>query len=163
MLTKEYLLDSNIIIKIWEEYPFLLRDIEKHESIDFKIYHPIAGELYQKEVVAYNGVTTLTDRFLKLLNHIIEEEEFEFTLSDKHNVSMKYDSNKNIYYINGNKLSRNDFSLICICENYKHYTLVTEDKKVIKSAKVILEPSRVMSLNEFLFDLEKFNVSFNRE
>lgn len=158
MLTKEYLLDSNIIIKVWEEYPSLLGAIEKHESIDFKVYHPISGELYKKEVMEYKGVPALTDRFIKLLNHIIGEDEIEFKIIDKHNVSMKYDSDKNVYYINGNKLSSNDLSLIYICEKYKYYTLVTEDKKIRKSAKVILDSSRVMNLNEFLSDLEKFNV-----
>lgn len=76
----------------------------------------------------------------------------------KSNISIKYDSNKQIYYINGNKLSTNDYNLICICENYKQYTLVTEDKKMLNSAKIILDPSRVFTFNEFLCDLGKFNV-----
>lgn len=158
MLTKEYLLDSNVIIKIWDNYPLLFRDIEKHESIDFKIYHSIAGELYKKEVEEFNGMIALTDRFIKLLKHIISEEDVEFPLIDNYDVSIKYDPNKNIYYINGNKLSKNDCNLICICQKCKQYTLVTEDKKIIKSAKVILETSRVLTLSEFLNDLKKFNI-----
>lgn len=162
MVKKEYLLDSNIIIKVWEEYPSLFGEIEKHESIDFKVYHSIVGELYKKEVVEYKGTSALTDRFIKLLDHIIGEDDLEFTLINKHHISMKYDSDKKIYYINGNKLSRNDFSLICICENYKYYTLVTEDKKIIKSAKAIVDPYRIMNLNEFFYDLEQFNVIYRK-
>ena len=158
MVNKEYLLDTNVVIKIWKEYPSSFKDIEKHESIDFKIYHHIAAELYIKEVREFDGAPVLTDKFIQLLNHIINEDEIKLSEIYKPNVSIKYDPNKHIYFINGNKLSRNDYNLICICENYKQYTLVTEDKKILNSSKIILDPSRVLTFNEFLCDLEKFNV-----
>ena len=155
---KEYLLDTNVVIKIWEQYPNLFQDIEKHESIDFKIYHHIAGELYLKESREFDGVPALTDKFIKLLNHVIKEDEISFSEIYKPNISIKYDSNKQVYFVNGNKLSKNDYNLVCICENYKQYTLVTEDKKMINSAKLILDSSRVLTFNEFLYDLKKFNL-----
>ncbi|SFB02360.1 hypothetical protein [Clostridium frigidicarnis] len=158
MVNKEYLLDTNIVIKVWQQYPSLFQDIESQESIDFKIYHSIAKELYIKEVRQFHAVPVLTDKFIKLLDHIINEDEIKFSEIYKPNVSIKYDSNKQIYYINGNKLSTNDYKLICICENYKQYTLVTEDKKMLNSVKIILDPSRVLTFNEFLCDLQKFNV-----
>ncbi|CAH2214115.1 PIN domain-containing protein [Tepidibacter aestuarii] len=158
MVDKEYLLDTNVVIKIWNEYPCLFQAIERHEGIDFKIYHHIAAELSIKESRQFNGVSVLTDRFIKLLGHIINEDVVRLAQIHKPNICIKYDSNKHIYSINANKLSINDYSLIRICENHKQYTLVTQDKKIINSAKIILDPSRVLTFNEFLCDLKKFNV-----
>ena len=158
MVDKEYLLDTNVVIKIWNEYPSLFQTIEKHEGVDFKIEHHIAAELSIKEFREIDGVPVLTDKFVKLLEHIINEDVVRFSEIHKPNICIKHDSNKCIYYINDNKLSRNDYNLICICENYKQYTLVTQDKKMLNSAKMILNPSRVLTFNEFLCDLKKFNV-----
>lgn len=158
MVNKEYLLDTNIIIKTWNEYPSLFEDIERSEGIDFKIYHHIAAELSIKEFREINGVPVLTDKFLKLLGHIINEDAVSSAEICKPNICIKHDATKHIYTINGNKLSQNDYNLICICENYKQYTLVTEDKRMINSAKIILDPSRVLTFNEFLCDLKNFNV-----
>ncbi|MCM1991784.1 hypothetical protein [Oceanirhabdus seepicola] len=158
MINKEYLLDTNIVIKIWNEYPQLFEDIEKNQEVDFGIYHHIAAELSIKEFRKVNGVPVLSDKFLKLLGHIINEEAVGTTEIYKPNISIKHDDNKLIYYINGNKLSRNDYNLICICENNKQYILVTEDKKMFNSAKIILSASRVLCFNEFLSDLKMFNI-----
>ncbi|WBW97259.1 hypothetical protein [Oceanirhabdus sp. W0125-5] len=161
---KEYLLDSNIVIKIWDKYPNLFEAIEKSGEIDFKIYNHIAAELSIKEYRKINGVSVLSDRFLRLLGHVINEDEEGITEIYKPNISIKHDSNKLIYYINGNKLSRNDYNLICICESDKQYTLVTEDKKILNSAKLILAASRVLTFNDFLNELKCLNVieEFNK-
>ncbi len=158
MVDKEYLLDTNVVIKIWNEYPGLFQAIERHEGVDFKIYHHIAKELSIKEFREIDGVSVLTDRFVKLLGHIINDDVVRFSEIDKPNVYIKHDANKYTYSINGNKLSINDYNLICICENHEQYTLVTQDKKILNSAKIILNPSRVLTFNEFLYDLKKFNV-----
>lgn len=73
MEVKEYLLDSNIVIRLWEKYPELLDKIEGAKGIDYKLSKNIAGELSVKEYRVINGVPVLTDKFLKLLNHIIIE------------------------------------------------------------------------------------------
>ncbi|MCY6372225.1 hypothetical protein [Clostridium ganghwense] len=163
MVNKEYLLDTNIVIKIWNEYPDLFEAMEGNDEIDFKIYHHIAAELSIKEFREVNGVPVLTDKFLKLLGHIINEDAVDFAEICKPNVCIKHDVNKHMYSINGNKLSRNDYNLICICENYKQYTLVTQDKKMVNSAKIILDHSRVLTFNEFLCDLKTFNVVINKD
>ena len=49
MEVKEYLLDSNIVIRLWERYPELLDKIDAAEGIDYKISRNIAGELSVKE------------------------------------------------------------------------------------------------------------------
>jgi hypothetical protein len=158
MICKEYLLDTNIVIKVWNKYPTLLDTIENIECIDFKISEDIAGELSVKEYVKFNKDFVLSNKFLKLLGHIITNKDPSFTegciLSD----FVKCEHNKNIYFVNGDKISINDYSLIDICEKNKDYTLVTDDKKIIRSASIILDSSRVLNFEQFLDELRKLNV-----
>jgi predicted nucleic acid-binding protein len=156
-MIKEYLLDANIVIRIWNEYPQLLNTIENRKEIDFKISQDIAGELAIKEFRNINGVHVLTDKFLKLLGHIINNDGFSLK-GHTENSCIKQDSNNNMYFVEGYKISHNDYSLIDICKNHKEYILVTEDKKILESAKIVLDPSRVLTFNEFLKDLNSFNV-----
>ena len=156
MMCKEYLLDTNIVIKVWSNYPYLLDTIEKMEGIDFKISEDIAGELSVKEYVKYNNEFVLSNKFLKLLPHIITSKADTFSKEFVSSDFIKYNENKNMYFVNGDKLSINDYSLIDICEKNKDYILVTEDKKIIRSAKIILEPSRILNFQQFLNELIEF-------
>ena len=158
VLKKEYLLDTNIVIKIWNRYNKLFQRIEENKEIDFVIYHNVDVELSTKEFKEVNGAPVLSDRFLKLLEHIITEVEIDTLELSQKDVSIKYNDNKSIFYINGNKLSKNDYCLICICEKNNKYTLVTEDKKIIKSAKYILDKEKIMGFHEFIEDLKKFDI-----
>lgn len=157
MENKKYLLDANIIIKIWNECYGVIKAIEDAENIDFKVSKHIAGELSTKEFKEFNGVPVLTNKFLKLLDHIIEESSCSIKENLSSNADIRYDYKKNVYYINENKLSKNDYELICICNN-KEYTLVTDDKKIQRSAKVILGSSSVISFDEFIEELKSFNI-----
>jgi len=153
MLVKEYLLDSNIVIRLWESNPDLLDKIDAAKGIDYKISKNIAGELSVKEYKSINGVPVLTEKFLKLLNHIIEIDN---NISEQELESLdvvKRDPRKNIYYINENKLSANDFKLIALCKKFDNYILVTEDKKIYNSALLILGQSRVLNLKDFLLEI----------
>jgi rRNA-processing protein FCF1 len=155
MICKEYLLDTNIVIKAWNKYPNLLDTIESIEGIDFKISEDIAGELSVKEYVKFNNDFVLSNKFLKLLPHIITNKS---PLSIKESIGsdlIKYDQNKNMYFINGDKISINDYSLIDICEKNKDYILVTEDKKIIRSAKVILATSKILNFEQFLDEVNE--------
>lgn len=158
MSVKKYLLDTNVVIKVWDEYPNLFEDIDKNDKIELKISQNIAGELSKKEFKDFKGVSVLSNRFIKLLKHIVESDtctlEEAYSLDD----NIKQGNNNNIYLSKGNKISLNDYSLIRICKNYKEYILVTEDKKMLKSAKLILDHSRVLTFNEFIDDLKKNNV-----
>ena len=158
MICKEYLLDTNIVIKVWNKYPTLLDTIENIESIDFKISEDIAGELSVKEYVKFNEDFVLSNKFLKLLGHIITNNDPSFTEDCIGSDFIKYEKNKNIYFVNGDKISINDYSLIEICEKNKDYTLVTEDKKMLRSAKIILDSSRVLNFQQFLDELRELNV-----
>ena len=158
MICKEYLLDTNIIIKVWNKYPALLDTIENTKSVDFKISEDIAGELSIKEYVKFNEDFVLSNKFLKLLGHIITNNEPSFTVGCITGDFIKYEQNKNIFLVNGDKISVNDYSLIDICEKNKDYILVTDDKKLIRSAKIILNSSRALTFQEFLDELRDLNV-----
>ena len=155
MGVKEYLLDSNIIIKLWKSHPDILYKIDATTGIDYKISKDIAGELSVKEYKDLNGVAVLSDKFLKLINHIIEIDN---NISEEELESMaivKREQRKNIYYISENKLSANDFKLIALCKRFNNYTLVTEDKKIYNSGLLILGESRVLNLKEFLAEINE--------
>lgn len=158
MITKEYLLDANIVIRAWNKYPKLFDTIENSEDIDFKISQDIAEELSRKEFGKFNGVPILTDRFIKLLKHIVNNDVYNFEEGNKPNEYIKYKNNNNIYLINGDKISANDYNLIHICEINKQYILVTEDKKLFKSAKLLLNPSQVLTFDEFIDDLTNLGI-----
>lgn len=157
MEDKEYLLDANIIIKLWKKCPQVIDAIKSTENIDFKVSKHIAGELSTKEFKEFNGVPVLTNKFLKLLDHIIEASSCNIKENLIPNVDIRYDYKKNIYYINENKLSKNDYELICICNNGE-YTLVTDDKKIQRGAKIILGNTSVLSFDEFIEELKGFNI-----
>lgn len=158
MNASEYLLDANIVIKIWQSYPKLFEVIEAVEGIDFKVTKDIAGELSRKEFRNVNGVPVLTNKFLKLLDHIIEDKIFTLEEITNSNIVMKQDFYKGIYFINENKLSRNDFTLICICKKYEKYKLVTEDKRILDSARLILDPLRVLNFRDFIYELKNLSI-----
>ncbi|WP_298845128.1 hypothetical protein [Clostridium sp.] len=160
MICKEYLLDTNIIIKVWSKYPTLLDTIENIKSIDFKISEDIAGELSVKEYIKFNEDFILSNKFLKLLGHIITNNEIGSNFIDCSLPSnfIKYQQNKNLYLVNGDKISINDYSLIDICEKNKKYILVTDDKKLIRNAKIILDSSRALNFQEFLDNLRDLNI-----
>jgi len=158
MICKEYLLDANIVIKIWNKYPTLLDTIENIKYINFKISEDIAGELSVKEYVKFNEDFVLSNKFLKLLGHVINNTGYNFTEGSLQNDYIRYEKNKNIYFVNGNKISINDYSLINICENNKDYILVTDDKKLSRSAKIILNSERVLNFQEFIDELKELKV-----
>ena len=158
MVYKEYLLDTNIVIKVWNKYPELLDAIENIECIDFKISEDIAGELSVKEYVQFNKDFILSNKFLKLLGHIITNKGPSFSETCIESDFVKNEKNDSVYFNNGDKISINDYSLIDICEKNKEYILVTDDKKLIRSAKIILNSSRALTFQEFLDELRDLEV-----
>lgn len=155
---KKYLLDANIVIKVWDKYPELLDTIETIDCIDYKISQDIAGELSVKEYVKFNKDFILSTKFLKLLGHIITNSGDIYPEQFIESDFIKYEQNKNIYFNNGDKISINDYSLIHICEKNKEYTLVTEDKRMMRNAKIILDSTRVLSFQQFLAELRQLDV-----
>ncbi|MGK0466771.1 hypothetical protein [Clostridium sp.] len=158
MICKEYLLDANIVIKVWDKYPRLLDAIETTEYIDFKISQDIAGELSVKEYIKFNKDFVLSTKFMKLLGHIITNAGASNTQQVIESDFIKYEQNKNIYFNNGDKISINDYGLINLCEKNEDYTLVTEDKRMMRNAKIILDSTRVLNFEQFLDELRQLDV-----
>ena len=158
MVYKQYLLDTNIVIQVWNKYPNLLDTIENKEGIDFKISEDIAGELSVKEYVKFNKDFVLSNKFLKLLPHIIKSTDSVHTKEHIGSDFIKYTQNKDVYFVTGDKISINDYNLIDICENNEEYTLVTDDKKMLRSAKNILKSSKILNFQQFVQELKELEI-----
>jgi len=153
----QYILDANIIIKIWDKCPNLFSEIEKTGIVDFKISKDIANELSQKEYKTFNGVPILSDKFLKLLDHIIDNHiNIDSSILEMTNISVRFNSLTKMYSINNNKISLNDFNLISLCKSNRDYLLVTEDNKLQNSAKLILESNQILTFEEFLNEIKVY-------
>lgn len=148
-----YVLDSNIIISIWNSKMNILEKLMKDRTIHFVIPNEVAKEVSQKEYIVYQGASILSDRFLKLLPYIDDELN-----KDKVNdFCYKIKAKKLLggtYYINENKLSETDFMLLYLCSNNKNSVIVTQDKRLLKASKDILGNDKSIDLKEFLERLD---------
>lgn len=152
---KQYILDSNIVIQIWKEYPHLLTKMEKSGLVEFSISNDIAKELSQKECKNFNGIQVLSDKFLKLLNHIINNPiKANNLIMEKIDANIKFNNVTKMYSINNNKISSNDFNLLLLCKINIGYILVTSDIRLYNSAKVVLEKNKVLRYEEFISEIK---------
>lgn len=145
-LTIKYLIDSNVIIKLWRDYTDALDRLK--ESCNIVILKEILDELARKESRELNGNRYLSERFIKLLPYMVENkanniEGFCETFEIKEIANNKY-------YYKGNKISHNDLLLIIACYEEENYVLVTSDKRLINCSKDILKEDKVMTIDEFL-------------
>lgn len=139
----EYLLDTNVVIGLWRDYPYVIDMLLKDEKI--KILKEVSEELVVKERRQYKGQQVLSERFCKLLLFIVEVnkeniQEF-YSMLD-----IKYSKQGNAYF-DTNKLSENDLLLLYTCYLNNNLVLVTEDKYLFNAASYILGNNRVMTLN----------------
>ena len=142
---KKYLLDTNIIIKHWDENEKKLDKILKENKVF--ILREVLNELSVKETKEYRRKEVLSERFCKLLPYSIEVE--------KENISgfyMIFDY-KTKGKFNNNNLSKNDLLQLYACYVNDDLNLVTEDKELLNIARYILGEDRVLSLNQ-LKDIE---------
>lgn len=140
----EYLLDANVVIGLWKQYPLVIDRLIEDRRI--KILKEISEELVVKERRVYKRQQVLSERFCKLLFSIIEVdrnniEEFYSTLE------IKYSKKGNAYLEDTNKLSQNDLLLLYACYLDNNLILVTEDKYLFNAAKHILGQERVLTTN----------------
>lgn len=143
---KEYLLDTNVVIGLWKQYPFVINKLIEERKI--KILEAVSQELVVKERREYKGMQILSERFFKLLPFVIEVdrvelESFYFMLNIKH-------SKKGNTYFNADKLSENDLLLLYTCYLDDNLILVTEDKYIFHAANIILGKERVMGLKRLV-------------
>lgn len=138
----EYLLDTNVVIGLWKQYPFVINKLIEEGKI--KILEEVSQELVVKERRQYKRQQVLSERFCKLLPFIIQVDkknikDFYFMLN------LKYSQKGNAYF-NTNKLSENDLLLLYTCYIDTNLFLVTEDKYLFNTANHILGKDMVMTL-----------------
>lgn len=143
---KEYLLDTNVVIGLWKQYPFVINKLVEERKI--KILEAVSQELVVKEKREYKGMQILSERFCKLLPFVIEVdrvelENFYSMLNIKH-------SQKGNTYFNTDKLSENDLLLLYTCYLDYNLILVTEDKYIFHAANIILGKERVIGLKSLI-------------
>lgn len=147
----EYLLDTNVVIGLWNQYSYVLDKLIK--SNDIKILRQVSQELVVKERREYRGQQVLSERFLNLIPFIIELDTEN--IKDFYSMlNIKY-SNKGNAYFNTNKLSENDLCLLYACHLDNNLILVTEDKYLFNTANYILGNDRVITLNILV---QKYNL-----
>ncbi|NRZ82604.1 putative nucleic acid-binding protein [Clostridium beijerinckii] len=66
----KYLLDTNVVIGLWKQYPSIINKLIEDEKII--ILKEVSEELVVKERKEYKGQQVLSERFCKLLFSIIE-------------------------------------------------------------------------------------------
>lgn len=140
---KKYLLDTNIIIKLWDKKDDKSLDKLLKEN-KILILREVLNELSIKETKEYRRKEVLSERFCKLLPYSIEVEKesisgfymvFDYKTKDK---------------FNSNNLSQNDLLQLYACYTNDDLNLVTEDKELFNIAKYILGNNRVLSMNELI-------------
>jgi predicted nucleic acid-binding protein len=143
---KQYLLDTNVVIGLWKQYPFFIDKFLEEGNV--KILKEVSQELVVKERRKYKGQQVLSERFCKLLPFIIEV--------DRENIQIFYDvlqikhSKQGNTYYNANKLSENDLLLLYTCYLDDNLILVTEDKYLFNASSFILGNNRVITLKMLL-------------
>ena len=139
---KKYLLDTNIIIKLWERDNKSLDKLLKENKV--LILREVLNELSIKETKEYKRKEVLSERFCKILPYSMEVE--------KENVSgfyMIFDY-KTKDKISSNNLSQNDLLQLYACYINDEVNLVTEDKELFNIAKYILGDDRVLETKELI-------------
>ena len=140
---KKYLLDTNIIIKLWDKKDDKSLDKLLKEN-NILILREVLDELSIKETKEYRRKEVLSERFCKLLPYSMEVEKenisgfymiFDYKTKDK---------------FNSNNLSQNDLLQLYACYINADLNLVTEDKELFNIAKYILGDDRVLSINELI-------------
>jgi predicted nucleic acid-binding protein len=139
---EEYLLDTNVVIGLWKQYPFVINKLVEENKI--KILEAVSQELVVKERREYKGIQVLSERFCKLLPFVIEVDRGE--LKEFYSMlNIKYSQKGNTYF-NTDKLSENDLLLLYTCYLDDNLILVTEDKYIFHAANIILGKERVIGL-----------------
>jgi predicted nucleic acid-binding protein len=150
------LLDTNIVIRIWEDKLKLLDMIEKSNKFDYKITNETAMELANGEMQEI--IPVISKKYQKISGHIINNDTCSIDPNWRENRFLFEAEDGNVYYKVGNKISTVDYGIVLMCQNYD-LILVTEDRRIFKSARLVLPESRVMKFDEFkkLIEREESN------
>ncbi len=142
---KKYLLDSNIIINLWEKDEKTLNKLINQNKL--LILEEVLKELSVKEAKIYRSREVLSERFCKLLPFALKINKqdisgFYFILD--YTIKEKFKNNN---------LSENDFLQLFACYINENLILVTEDKALLEIGGCIAKKERVISLSD-LYNIE---------
>jgi hypothetical protein len=141
-----YLLDTNIVIKCWKDNPSLLG------KIDYRVTNHSIMELANGELGQF--FPKVSPKFLELLGHMVTNQG-GMDPSHKENRYIYEAEDGQVYYKEGNKVSSVDYDVYWACLQ-NGFTLVTEDKKLLKSTRSVLGEKRAISYEQLVSDVGKF-------
>ncbi|MDK0900834.1 hypothetical protein P5F45_03940 [Clostridium perfringens] len=144
MILGNYILDTNVIIKLWNKEEF--NDILQENEII--IIDEILKELAKKERMLFKGELIMSERFMKLIPYRIELDNI---MAENFIKEINVDHIKGeFYYYNGKKISKNDLLLIVALKEKCEFYLVTEDFNLSYIAKELLGENRVLNIKDIL-------------
>lgn len=146
-----YLLDANIIIKLWNEAPDVLDAIEAHTNVDFRITNDVVLELVKGEQDQF--FPKMAPKYQKLMKHMVNAPGQFPDKPYKENRFLKEIDGK-VTVVIGNKVSSVDYLMVLTCQNEPSYKLVTEDAKILKSSNLVLDESKFLNYDEFITELK---------
>ncbi len=151
---KTYILDTNIVIKIWKDIPYLFDLLDNSSDIVYKITNDSICELTRGCGELEQFFPKVSDKYKKLLKHIINNPSTIVKKPDNENRFI-IKENDEFCFIVGNLISSEDYSTIDLCRNNPNFILVTNDKKMLKSGHLVLRDSQLMNYDNFIEDLKK--------
>ncbi|HII4440971.1 hypothetical protein ACV3QH_15680 [Clostridium perfringens] len=141
-----YILDTNVIIKLWNKEETIFNDILKENEII--IIDEILKELAKKERRLFKGELIMSERFMKLIPYRIELDNI---MAENFIKEINFNHIKGeFYYYNGKKISKNDLLLIVALKEKCEFSLITEDLNLSYIAKELLGEKRVVNIKDIL-------------
>ena len=142
-----FVLDTNVVIRVWAERPQLFDAIEQTPGLDYRVMNDVVLELLKKDSNEF--FPQMSPRYQQLVRHLVHSPG---SLSEKPFKENRFltQQGDDIEVVIGNKVSATDFLQVLLCQNNSTFILVTEDTKVLKSAKRVLPESRVLNYEAFL-------------
>lgn len=141
-----FLFDTSAILRFQALYEVcgvsIFKAINECKDINFFILNEVIMELMQ-------GTKSISPTQIGgLLNHILNSES-SMDRSHKENRFIINEKGQ-IKYIVLNKVSATDYAQILMCQNHPELTLVSNDKKMLKSAAQVIKGRRVIGIPALL-------------
>ncbi|MCE5249937.1 hypothetical protein LLG96_06925 [bacterium] len=142
-----YVLDANIIIRLWNDASYVLDIIERHPNCDYIVTNEILLELVNGEVGQFFPV--MAPKYQKLVKHMCNSDYAGDGGRTKTPFLVKEIDGQPMVLI-GNRISTIDLSTIIFCQNNPTCILVTTDNKMLKNAVCVLGKDHILNYDEFL-------------
>jgi len=141
-----YLFDTSTILYFQTLYEHsgasIFEALKECNDVNFFVITDVLSELLQ-------GNKGLTPLHLKIFFDHILNSECSMDPNWKENRFLVMENNE-VKYIVLNKISPIDYAQVLICQNHKELILVTNDKKMLKSAAQVIKDRRVLGIPALL-------------